>query len=102
MDSVTSGDGHIEFAHVLLGHGADTTAQDKQGCTPMYWLSYGGHAEVARILLEHEVPQQRNNHCEDGTTNRLGCMIMQCTTECHHEQHTRTARILLILEDVRI
>jgi ankyrin repeat protein len=50
---VASARGHVEVAHILLGHGADATAQDKQGRTPLHGASYWGHVKLARILLEH-------------------------------------------------
>jgi ankyrin repeat protein len=50
---LASGEGHVEVARILAKHGADTTAQTKDGETPLHWASDGGHIELARILIEH-------------------------------------------------
>jgi ankyrin repeat protein len=43
----------VDAVRVLLEHGADTTAQDNDGSTPLHLASQEGHVEAARILLEH-------------------------------------------------
>ena len=46
--------GHIEAVRILHHYGADVTAQDEQGCTPLHHASGStrGHAKVAQFLLE--------------------------------------------------
>jgi len=43
---------HVEFVRLLVEHGADRAAQDKDGWTPLHRASERGHVEVARILVE--------------------------------------------------
>jgi len=38
---------------LLVGHGADTTAKDEHGFTPLHWVSQVGRIDIARTLLEH-------------------------------------------------
>jgi len=45
--------GHVEVAQLLLEHGADPTAQDKNGKTPLHSASLNGHVEIVRFLVEH-------------------------------------------------
>ena len=45
--------GHADVALLLLEHGADSKAQDKNRRTPILLASQGGHLEVVRVLLEH-------------------------------------------------
>ncbi len=44
-----------DLARFLVEHGADATAHDKQGLTPLHWVSFSGfgNADVARFLIEH-------------------------------------------------
>jgi ankyrin repeat protein len=51
--NVSSRLGHVEVAHVLLKHGADTKARDDEEMNPLDRAAYEGHAEVAQALLEH-------------------------------------------------
>ena len=45
--------GKMEVARMLLNHGADVTAQNKDGETPLHLASQEGQEEVARMLIEH-------------------------------------------------
>jgi len=45
--------GHLEAARCLLHHGADVTAQNKYGWTPLRLALQGGHVDVTRLLAEH-------------------------------------------------
>ena len=45
--------GHEDVVHLLLEHGADSTAQDEEGWTSLHLASVNGHEKVARLLLEH-------------------------------------------------
>jgi ankyrin repeat protein len=45
---------YAEVARILLEHGADGTAQDKNGCSPLDLASGDERlAELAQVLLEH-------------------------------------------------
>ncbi len=44
--------GHVKVVRILVEHGADTTAQNKNGWTPLHSASLNGHVEVARFLVE--------------------------------------------------
>jgi len=50
---LASRSGHVEVAQVLVQHGADPTAQDKDGQTPLHWASQSGHVEIVQSLVEH-------------------------------------------------
>src|SRR5260221_13783436 len=43
----------ITVAQLLVKHGADTTAQSKDGTTPLHPASECGHVDVAWLLIEH-------------------------------------------------
>jgi ankyrin repeat protein len=45
--------GHTEVARILVEHGADMAAQEKDGWTPLHLASQYVHVDLARILLEH-------------------------------------------------
>jgi Ankyrin repeats (many copies) len=45
--------GRIEVVRVLLGHGADVDAEDKQGRTPFTLAKERRHDEVMKLLSEH-------------------------------------------------
>ena len=47
-----SAKGGTEFTHLLLKHGADTTAREEGGWTPLHFAAQSGHIEVARLLLD--------------------------------------------------
>ena len=53
MELDTSAGGHLEALKILVQHGADATAQNKGGLTPLHHASCIGHVEVARCLVEH-------------------------------------------------
>ena len=45
--------GHEDVVHLLLEHGAELSAQDKDGRTALHLASENGHEKVALLLLEH-------------------------------------------------
>ena len=44
--------GHVDVARRLLERGADISAQDEDGSTPLHCASRNGHLNVARMLVE--------------------------------------------------
>ena len=48
-----AGAGHIDLARLLIEHGANVAAQDKDGTTPLHRASEEGHVDLARLLIEH-------------------------------------------------
>ena len=46
-------DGNAEEVERLLSVGVDVNTKDKWGWTAMSMAAYGGHAEVARVLMSH-------------------------------------------------
>lgn len=42
--------GHVEVVRWLLEHGADTSAMDWQGKSPVQAALDGGHTEIAQLL----------------------------------------------------
>ena len=50
---LTSQTGHVDLTRLLIEHGADMAAQDKDGTTPLHWASERDHMDVARLLVEH-------------------------------------------------
>jgi ankyrin repeat protein len=45
----------LELIRVLLAHGADVRAGDKDNSTPLHWTSGGGYMKLARTLLKRGV-----------------------------------------------
>lgn len=45
--------GHVDFARILLEHGAEANSQDDDKWTPLHIASQGGHAELAELLMEY-------------------------------------------------
>jgi ankyrin repeat protein len=43
----------VDVARLLIEHGADATAQSKDGTTPLHLASERGHVDLARLLIEH-------------------------------------------------
>ena len=56
----------VDVARLLIEHGADTTAQSKDGTTPLHRASKRGHVDVARLLIEHGADATAQSN--DGTT----------------------------------
>jgi len=50
---LASKNGHLEVAQFLVEHGADPTAQEENGSTPLHLALQNGHLEVALFLVEH-------------------------------------------------
>ena len=50
---LASREGHVDAARILVGHGADVTAQDKFGRSPLQQALARGHGELAQLLMEH-------------------------------------------------
>ena len=50
---VASLSGNVEVSRLLVEHGADARAQNKEGSTPLHLASRYGSVGVARFLLEH-------------------------------------------------
>jgi len=42
----------MELAQILIEHGADTTAQTKDGSTPLHLASLSGHIGLAQFLVK--------------------------------------------------
>ena len=49
---LTSREGHIDVARLLIDHGANAAAQSVNGTTPLHLASKGGHVAVAQLLIE--------------------------------------------------
>jgi ankyrin repeat protein len=47
--------GKVDLARFLIEHGADVSAKDKNGLTPLHWAVQGGvgNVDLARLLVEH-------------------------------------------------
>jgi Ankyrin repeats (3 copies)/Ankyrin repeats (many copies) len=50
---LASRQGNEEVARVLVEHGAEVSAKDKDGSTPLHEASSGGGVDLARFLVEH-------------------------------------------------
>ena len=50
---VSSRWGHVEISRVLLEHGADTEARDRDDYSPLEHGTTNGHVELVHALLEH-------------------------------------------------
>ena len=49
---LTSMEGHVDVAWMLVERGADVSAQAKDGRTPLHWALSNGHVDVVRMLVE--------------------------------------------------
>jgi ankyrin repeat protein len=58
--------GSLEAIRVLLDHGADIQAQDKNGRTALYVAAQSGSLEAIRVLLDHSTERQAQD--KDGRT----------------------------------
>lgn len=58
--------GHEDVARVLLGAGADASAQRADGFTPLILAVFFGHEGVVRLLVEHGADARA--HTSLGTT----------------------------------
>ena len=81
---VASRCGHADVALLLLEHGADSKAQDKNGRTPIHLASAGGHVEVVRVLLEHGADMEARDTTSWSPLERAS-----------FEGHVEVARVLL-------
>ena len=50
---LTSREGHVQVARLLIEHGADPAAKSKDGTTPLHRASEEGQMDVALLLIEH-------------------------------------------------
>ena len=69
--NLASQEGHGEIVRILVEHGADVAAQEKDGSTPLHWASQRGHVEVARILengADAAAPAQSRPQTNSGST----------------------------------
>jgi ankyrin repeat protein len=51
---------------MLIEHGADARAQNRDGETPLHLALYWGQVDVARLLIEHGADRTAQNY--DGET----------------------------------
>ena len=81
---LTSRQGHVDVARMLVERGADASVQDEDGRTPLHHASSRGHVDVARMLVERGADVSVQD--EDGRT------------PLHHassEGHVDVARMLV-------
>ena len=45
--------GRVNVARLLIEHGADVSAKDKEQPTPLHWALKLSHADLAKLLIEH-------------------------------------------------
>jgi ankyrin repeat protein len=64
--------GHLEAAMLLLKSGADIALRDSNGKTPVDLARQGGHAELAKALMEG--PQSGGRQLIDGGLGVSGAM----------------------------
>src|SRR5579863_2950813 len=74
----------MQLARILLEHGANVSAQETTGSTPLHFASRGGYAELACILLEHGADVKAHDN--------LGSTPLHFASS---EGHTELVRILL-------
>jgi ankyrin repeat protein len=48
--------------HMLLEHGADVNARNKNGLTPFVLASQGGHEEIMHVLVQHGADSGAHNN----------------------------------------
>ena len=48
-----AGAGNIEAVKQHLAAGADVNAIDRRGWTPLHYAAYGGHKEIAELLIDN-------------------------------------------------
>jgi len=63
---LASQEGHVEIAQLLVEHGADVAAQNKDGETPLHRAASRGDLDLARFLVEHGADAAAEN--KDGVT----------------------------------
>ncbi|KAL7966317.1 ankyrin repeat-containing domain protein [Trichoderma sp. SZMC 28014] len=51
-----------EVAELLLARGADTTAKDTKGWTPLLLAAYNGHEAIARLIIESGADTEARNN----------------------------------------
>jgi ankyrin repeat protein len=76
--------GHVEVIRVLLEHGADAEARNKDNRTPLLWASRLRHVELAQVLLEHGA----DTEARDGDN----CTPLLCASR---DGQVELARVLL-------
>ena len=50
---LTSREGHMDLAQMLIERGVDVSAQSEDGRTPLHLASLNGHGDLARMLVDH-------------------------------------------------
>ena len=82
-----------EVAGILIDHGADVTAQDKCKSTPLHLASRWGQVGVASMLLERGADVTAQN--KDGSTPLHLASTPSERAVYFPKEHAETARILL-------
>jgi len=76
--------GYAELVEVLLAKGADPTAADPNGWTPLHWAAYYGFTDSAQALVRHGAKVGTPTAKDQVTPLELASM----------EGHTETAKVL--------